>query len=77
MLPAFIQSSHDMISKWKEMLTSDESCEIDVRPFIQNLTGDAISRTAFGSSYVAGSKIFDLIRLQGHILFNTRSPMKW
>jgi len=77
MLPAFIQSSHDMISKWKEMLTSDESCEIDVRPSIQNLTCDAISRTAFGSSYVAGSKIFDLIRMQGHILFNTRSPMKW
>ncbi|WJX93335.1 hypothetical protein P8452_74871 [Trifolium repens] len=80
MLPVFIQSSQDMISKWKEMLTIDGSCEIDVQPFIQNLTCDVISRTAFGSNYVQGSKIFELLRMQGHILINTahtRTPINW
>jgi cytochrome P450 len=80
MLPVFIQSSHDMINKWKEMLTIDGSCEIDVQPFIQNLTCDVISRTAFGSNYVQGSKIFELLRMQGHILINTahtRTPINW
>lgn len=72
MVPAFLQSSHDMISMWKEMLSSDESCEIDVWPFLQNLARDAISRTSFGSSYAEGTKIFELLKRQGDIVIKTR-----
>ncbi|KAL9297988.1 hypothetical protein ACSQ67_023884 [Phaseolus vulgaris] len=67
MLPKFSQSCHDVISAWMEMLSSDGKCEIDVWPFLQNLTRDVISRTAFGSSYAEGEKIFELLRIQGHI----------
>ncbi|KAJ1425234.1 Cytochrome P450 [Sesbania bispinosa] len=80
MLPAFLESGHDMISKWKEMLSSDGTCEIDVWPFLQNLTCDVISRTAFGSSYAEGTKIFGLLRRQGYLLMtavHTHIPMWW
>ncbi|XP_057429234.1 11-oxo-beta-amyrin 30-oxidase-like [Lotus japonicus] len=72
MLPAFLKSSHDMISKWKEMLSLDGSCEIDVWPFLQNLTCDAISRTAFGSNYAEGTKMFGLLKKQGYLLMTAR-----
>ncbi|ESW05214.1 hypothetical protein PHAVU_011G161500 [Phaseolus vulgaris] len=58
MLPKFSQSCHEVISAWMRMLSSDGKCEIDVWPFLQNLTRDVISRTAFGSSYAEGEKIF-------------------
>ncbi|MCI03997.1 cytochrome P450 monooxygenase CYP72A65, partial [Trifolium medium] len=61
MFPAFFHSCNEMISKWKGLLSPDGTCEIDVWPFLQNLTCDAISRTAFGSSYEEGTKIFELL----------------
>ncbi|WVZ02634.1 hypothetical protein V8G54_023440 [Vigna mungo] len=72
MLPAFSQSCHDVISEWKGMLSSDGKCEIDVSPFIQNLTRDIISRTAFGSSYAEGKKIFQLLRIQGYLVMTAK-----
>ncbi|XP_058766154.1 cytochrome P450 716A67-like [Vicia villosa] len=62
MTPSFLTSCNDLISKWEKMLSSDESCEIDVWPFLQNLASDAISRTSFGSSYEEGKRIFKLQR---------------
>ncbi|BAT90249.1 hypothetical protein VIGAN_06145800 [Vigna angularis var. angularis] len=72
MLPAFSQSCHDVISEWKGMLSSDGKCEIDVSPFIQNLSRDVISRTAFGSSYAEGKKIFQLLRIQGYLVMTAK-----
>lgn len=60
MLPAFSASCQDLVSKWMESLGSDGSCELDVWPELQTLTGDVISRTAFSSSYLEGRKIFQL-----------------
>ncbi|XP_058761652.1 11-oxo-beta-amyrin 30-oxidase-like [Vicia villosa] len=80
MLPAFSHSCEEMISKWKELLSSDGTCEIDVWPFLQNLTRDVISRTAFGSSYDEGTKIFELLKRQGFLLMTTRyanNPLWW
>ena len=62
MLPLFIKCCDDLISKWEEMLSSDGSSEIDVWPFVKNLTADVISRTAFGSSYLEGRRIFQLLK---------------
>ncbi|KAJ1384867.1 Cytochrome P450, partial [Sesbania bispinosa] len=67
MLPIFFESCNDLISKWKGMLSSDGLCEMDVWPFLQNLASDVISRTAFGSSYEEGKRIFQLQKEQAEI----------
>ncbi|KAF6164579.1 hypothetical protein GIB67_025405 [Kingdonia uniflora] len=61
MLPAFYTSCSELVSKWDTLITAEEgSCELDVWPELQNLTGDVISRTAFGSSFEEGRCIFQL-----------------
>ncbi|KAK7244044.1 hypothetical protein RIF29_38862 [Crotalaria pallida] len=67
MLPIFFISCNDLISKWERMLSSDGSCEMDVWPSLQNLASDAISRTAFGSSYEEGKRIFELQKEQAEL----------
>ena len=65
MLPAFHQSCNEMITEWKSLVPKQgSSCELDVWPSLQNLTPDVISRTAFGSSYHEGKKIFVLLKEQ-------------
>ncbi|CAJ1957816.1 unnamed protein product [Sphenostylis stenocarpa] len=68
MLPLFFKSCNDLISKWEGMLSPDGSCEIDVWPFLQNLTSDVIARSAFGSSFEEGRRIFQLQREQVKLL---------
>ncbi|OIW06698.1 hypothetical protein TanjilG_04092 [Lupinus angustifolius] len=78
MIPAFFQSCHDMISKLEEMLlSSDGTCEIDVFPFLENMTRDAISRTAFGSSYEEGTRVFELLKMMGYLLMNRHISRSW
>ncbi|XP_057792293.1 cytochrome P450 CYP72A219-like [Salvia miltiorrhiza] len=60
MAPSFYMSCCDMLSEWEKMVPSEGAFELDVWPYLQTLTSDAISRTAFGSSYEQGRKIFEL-----------------
>ncbi|XP_043723194.1 cytochrome P450 72A397-like isoform X3 [Telopea speciosissima] len=68
MLSAFYTSSNEMVNKWEKLVTLEGSCELDVWPELQNLTGDVISRAAFGSSYEEGKRIFKLQDEQGELI---------
>ncbi|KAF7090833.1 hypothetical protein CFC21_093527 [Triticum aestivum] len=90
MLPAFSASCEELVTRWKELHGSGGSCEVDVWPELQNLTGDVISRTAFGSSYLEGRRIFQLqseqaklfvgavqrIIIPGYLLLPTKNNLK-
>ncbi|KAF3507944.1 hypothetical protein Bca4012_004191 [Brassica carinata] len=61
MVPAFHQSCSEVVGKWdKLVLDKGSSCEVDVWPGLVSMTADVISRTAFGSSYKEGQRIFEL-----------------
>ncbi|KAL8046726.1 hypothetical protein ABFX02_08G192805 [Erythranthe guttata] len=66
MVPLIGLSCSNMIQKWKAIVSSNSEkgslSEIDVWPFLEDLTGDVISRTAFGSSHEEGMRIFQLTR---------------
>ncbi|PON41244.1 Cytochrome P450, E-class, group I [Trema orientale] len=64
MLPSFLTSCTNLIDRWKKLTSLHGSTEIDVMPEFHILTGDVIARTAFGSSYEKGSKIFELQKEQ-------------
>ncbi|CAI9108315.1 OLC1v1007885C1 [Oldenlandia corymbosa var. corymbosa] len=69
MLPAFRLCTMQMLAQWERSHSIGESCNIDVWPFLETLTSDAISRTAFGSNYEEGKQIFELQREQAnHIM---------
>ncbi|KAL2476477.1 Cytochrome [Abeliophyllum distichum] len=67
MIPAMHTSCIEMINEW-EMLSSEKiTIEIDVKPYLEDLTSDVISRTAFGSSYAQGKRIFRLQKEQAEL----------
>ncbi|KAF8675958.1 hypothetical protein HU200_047458 [Digitaria exilis] len=60
MLPAFAACCTDLVKRWEGLAADGQPHEVDVWPEMQNLTGDVISRAAFGSSYLEGRRIFQL-----------------
>ncbi|KAJ0101591.1 hypothetical protein Patl1_04989 [Pistacia atlantica] len=60
MLPEFYKVCSEMICKWEKLASKEGSCELDVWPYLVKLTGDVISRTAFGSNFEEGRRIFQL-----------------
>ncbi|KAJ0985926.1 hypothetical protein J5N97_004282 [Dioscorea zingiberensis] len=64
MLPAFSTSCGELIRRWNKMIPDEGSQELNVFPELQGLTKDIISRTAFGSSYEEGRRIFELLTEQ-------------
>ncbi|KAK6154254.1 hypothetical protein DH2020_008502 [Rehmannia glutinosa] len=65
MIPAMCLSCSNMIEKWEALVSSNgNSKEIDVWPYLEDLSGDVISRTAFGSNHEEGRRIFELQKEQ-------------
>ncbi|KAL3821289.1 hypothetical protein ACJIZ3_007194 [Penstemon smallii] len=67
MLSAMFLSCSNMIDKWETLVSSsgyNKSQEIDVWPYLEDLSGDVISRTAFGISHEQGRTIFQLQKEQ-------------
>ncbi|CAA2987643.1 cytochrome P450 CYP72A219-like isoform X2 [Olea europaea subsp. europaea] len=73
MLPSFYLSCCEMLRKWEKIVPSERSSELDVWPYLQTLTSDAISRTAFGSNYEEGRKIFELQTEQIELITQARN----
>ncbi|QCD87239.1 acyl-CoA oxidase [Vigna unguiculata] len=63
-LPAMYDSCNQMMKEWKMLVSETGSCMVDVWPFLNNLTADVISRTAFGSNYEEGKIVFQLLKEQ-------------
>lgn len=57
MIPAMITSVEMMLERWKK----HQGEEIEVVEEFRLLTSEVISRAAFGSSYVQGKNIFDML----------------
>ncbi|XP_020098246.1 cytochrome P450 72A11-like [Ananas comosus] len=78
MLPAFSECCNELIERWEKLFAagggggSDGEVsphkEVDVWPEFQSFTGDSISRTAFGSSFKEGRRIFHLQNELGEII---------
>lgn len=64
LIPIFCQSCDELISKWDNILSSSSngSCELDVWPFVQNVSSDVLARAGFGSSFQEGKRVFELQR---------------
>ncbi|TYI92038.1 hypothetical protein E1A91_D02G038900v1 [Gossypium mustelinum] len=75
MTPAVIASVETMLEKWKGYAGK----EMEVYHEFRLLTSEVISRTAFGSSYLEGEKIFDMLNklsiIRSRNLFETRIPL--
>ncbi|MBA0647538.1 hypothetical protein Goklo_015392 [Gossypium klotzschianum] len=76
MRPAIIASVETMLKKWKGQVGK----EIEVFHEFKLLTSEVISRTAFGSSYLEGEKIFEMLNKLSIVLSrnlsNTGIPFK-
>ncbi|KAM0840628.1 hypothetical protein ACQ4PT_059526 [Festuca glaucescens] len=60
MLPAFHSCCQHLDTRWTESLGPEGWCEVDVCPEFRSLAVDAISRAAFGGSYLEGRRILEL-----------------
>ncbi|PWA67563.1 cytochrome P450 [Artemisia annua] len=69
MFSAIGSSCNDMVHKWELLTAKTSSTDIDVWPYIDNLAGDVISRTAFGSNYKEAKKIFRIQKEQIELIF--------
>ncbi|XP_017192279.2 cytochrome P450 CYP749A22-like [Malus domestica] len=65
MIPEMVASAEAMLERWKFF----EGKEIEVYEEFRLFTSEVISRTAFGSSYIEGKNIFEMLMKLGSILF--------
>ncbi|KAG5521329.1 hypothetical protein RHGRI_033772 [Rhododendron griersonianum] len=72
MVPAMIASVETMLERWRQ----HEGKEIEVNNESRLLSSEVISRTAFGSSYLEGEKIFAMLTEMGMISSRNRFKVR-
>ncbi|KAH7565914.1 hypothetical protein JRO89_XS08G0037900 [Xanthoceras sorbifolium] len=71
MLPAFSTCSEELIERWEKLVSSGGSSEVDVSQEFLNLTGDVISRVAFGTNFEQGRLVCLLLKEQGTLFLRS------
>lgn len=60
MIPAMYKICSEMVERWEEIVSTKESCELDIWPELQTMAANVISLTAFGANYEDGRRVFEL-----------------
>ncbi|KAL6190187.1 hypothetical protein ACLB2K_036585 [Fragaria x ananassa] len=73
MIPAMITSAETMLERW----TNHNGKEIEVFEEFRLFTSEVISRTAFGSSYIEGKYIFEMLKRMGFLTFKNAFNLRF